>query len=75
MFQYATARALADRLGTELLLDTRAFEHALAFQAYTPTTNSMNNMRGIDMLGVRFLDGVLWSFLLLRRLRLSLSRC
>ena len=35
MFQYATGRALADRLGTELLLDTRAFEHALAFQAYT----------------------------------------
>jgi hypothetical protein len=35
MFQYATGRALADRLGTELLLDTRAFEHALALRAYT----------------------------------------
>jgi hypothetical protein len=35
MFQYAAGRALADRLGTELLLDTRAFGHALAFQAYT----------------------------------------
>jgi len=27
MFQYAAGRALADRLGTELLLDTRDFEH------------------------------------------------
>jgi len=35
MFQYAAGRALADRLGADLLLDTRAFEHALAFQAYT----------------------------------------
>ena len=35
MFQYAASRALADRLGVELLLDTRAFEHALAFQDYT----------------------------------------
>lgn len=35
MFQYAAGRALADRLGAELLLDTRALEHALAFQAYT----------------------------------------
>ena len=35
MFQYAAGRALADRLGAELLLDTRAFDHALAFQAYT----------------------------------------
>ncbi len=35
MFQYAAGRALADRLGAELLLDTRAFEHALAFHAYT----------------------------------------
>lgn len=35
MFQYAAGRALADRLGTELLIDTRAFEHALAFRAYT----------------------------------------
>jgi len=35
MFQYAAARALADRLGAELLLDTRAFEHAFAFRAYT----------------------------------------
>ena len=35
MFQYAAGRALADRLGTELLLDTRAFVHALSLQAYT----------------------------------------
>jgi Glycosyl transferase family 11 len=35
MFQYATGRALADRLGAELLLDTRALEHALALKAYT----------------------------------------
>ena len=35
MFQYAAGRALADRLGAELLLDTRAFEHALALNAYT----------------------------------------
>jgi hypothetical protein len=35
MFQYATGRALADRLGAELLLDTRAFEHTLARNAYT----------------------------------------
>jgi Glycosyl transferase family 11 len=35
MFQYAAGRALADGLGAELLLDTRAFEHALAFHAYT----------------------------------------
>jgi hypothetical protein len=35
MFQYAAGRALADRIGTELLLDTRAFEHALALRAYT----------------------------------------
>ncbi len=35
MFQYAAGRALADRLGAELLLDTRAFEHVLARQAYT----------------------------------------
>lgn len=35
MFQYAAARALADRLGAELLLDLRAFEHALALRAYT----------------------------------------
>ncbi len=35
MFQYAAGRALADRLGAELLLDTRAFERALAFKAYT----------------------------------------
>ncbi len=35
MFQYAAGRALADRLGAELLLDTRAFEHALALHAYT----------------------------------------
>ena len=35
MFQYASGRALADRLGAELLLDTRAFESALALRAYT----------------------------------------
>jgi hypothetical protein len=35
MFQYAAGRALADRLGVELLLDTRAFRHTLAFKAYT----------------------------------------
>ncbi len=35
MFQYAAGRALADRLGAELLLDTRAFEHTLALGAYT----------------------------------------
>ena len=35
MFQYAAARAVADRLGAELLLDTRAFEHALALRPYT----------------------------------------
>jgi len=35
MFQYAAGRALADRLGAELLLDTRAFGHVLARQAYT----------------------------------------
>ena len=35
MFQYAAGRALADRLGSELLLDTRAFKHVLALDAYT----------------------------------------
>jgi Glycosyl transferase family 11 len=35
MFQYAAGRALADRLGAELLLDTRAFEYVVAFRAYT----------------------------------------
>lgn len=35
MFQYAAGRALADRLGAELLLDTRALEHALARNVYT----------------------------------------
>ena len=35
MFQYAAGRALADRLGAALLLDTRAFKHALARNAYT----------------------------------------
>lgn len=35
MFQYAAGRALADRQGAELLLDTRALGHAFAFQAYT----------------------------------------
>ncbi len=35
MFQYAAGRALADRLGAELLLDLRTFEHALALRPYT----------------------------------------
>ncbi len=35
MFQYAAGRALADRLGAELLLDTRAFGHTLAFHPYS----------------------------------------
>ncbi|TSA15522.1 MAG: alpha-1,2-fucosyltransferase [Betaproteobacteria bacterium] len=35
MFQYAAGRALADHLRTELLLDTRAFKHVLALDAYT----------------------------------------
>lgn len=35
MFQYAAGRALADRLAAELLLDTRAFAHALALNPYT----------------------------------------
>jgi len=35
MFQYAAARALADRLDADLLLDTRAFARALARNAYT----------------------------------------
>lgn len=35
MFQYAAGRALADRLGAEFLLDTRAFAHALARNVYT----------------------------------------
>lgn len=35
MFQYAAGRALADQLGAELLLDTRAFERALARNPYT----------------------------------------
>ena len=35
MFQYAAARAVADRLGVELLLDTRAFAHTLALRRYT----------------------------------------
>ena len=37
MFQYAAGRALADRLGAELLLDTRALKHTLALQPYTRT--------------------------------------
>jgi hypothetical protein len=41
MFQYATGRALADRLGTELLLDTRAFEQLLALDAYTRRTYAL----------------------------------
>lgn len=35
MFQYAAGRSVADRLGTDLLLDTRALEHALALRPYT----------------------------------------
>ena len=35
MFQYAAARAVADRLDAELMLDTRAFAHTLALDAYT----------------------------------------
>jgi len=35
MFQYAAARAVADRLGAELLLDTRAFQRTLALRPYT----------------------------------------
>jgi hypothetical protein len=35
MFQYAAGRALADRLGAELLLDTRSLDHALARNPYT----------------------------------------
>ena len=45
MFQYAAGRALADRLGAELLLDTRAFEHALAFQAYTRRAYALSPFR------------------------------
>ena len=42
MFQYAAGRALADRLGGELLLDTRAFERALAFRSYTPRAYALS---------------------------------
>ncbi len=35
MFQYAAGRALADRLGAKLLLDTRALQHVLTLDAYT----------------------------------------
>lgn len=42
MFQYAAGRALADRLGAELLLDTRAFEGTLALNAYTRRTYALS---------------------------------
>jgi len=45
MFQYATARALADRLGAELLLDTRAFVRTLAFRAYTRRAYALSPFR------------------------------
>jgi hypothetical protein len=45
MFQYAAGRALADRLGAELFLDTRAFEHALAFQAYTRRAYALSRFK------------------------------
>ena len=48
MFQYAAGRALADRLGAELLLDTRALEHALARNPYTRRNYALApfNLRG-----------------------------
>jgi hypothetical protein len=45
MFQYAAGRALADRLGTELLLDTRAFERALARNVYTRRTYALASFK------------------------------
>jgi len=45
MFQYAAGRALADRLGAELLLDTRAFERALAVRAYTRRAYALSPFR------------------------------
>lgn len=45
MFQYATGRALADRLGAELLLDTRAFGQALALNPYTRRTYALAPFR------------------------------
>jgi hypothetical protein len=45
MFQYAAGRALADRLGAELLLDTRAFEHALAFRPYTRRAYALSSFK------------------------------
>ena len=45
MFQYAAGRALAGRLGAELLLDTRAFEHALAFQPYSRRAYALSPFR------------------------------
>lgn len=45
MFQYAAGRALADHLGTELLLDTRAFERSLAFRAYTRRAYALSPFR------------------------------
>jgi len=41
MFQYAAGRNLADRLGADLLLDTRAFAHAPAIRAYTRRTYAL----------------------------------
>ena len=48
MFQYAAGRALADRIGAELLLDTRALEHALARNPYTRRNYALApfNLRG-----------------------------
>ena len=45
MFQYAAGRALADRLGAELLLDTRALEHALARNVYTRRAYALSPFR------------------------------
>lgn len=45
MFQYASARALADRLGAELLLDTRAFVRTLALRAYTRRAYALSPFR------------------------------
>jgi hypothetical protein len=45
MFQYAAGRALADRLGADLLLDTRAFESPLALKAYTRRSYALSPFR------------------------------
>ncbi len=45
MFQYAAARAVADRLGAELLLDTRAFEHVLALRPYTRRAYALSSFK------------------------------